>query len=732
MANEYDVYNLALIGDTDEPVNWVFHWGDSTETCTLPGDSVSYSHMYSGGPATYAITATAEVPTLWPGWIIDVTGPVVQVLNVPPTANFVSDGPVNEGGNPVTVRFENIGDPSASDTSQLRYSYDFDDDGVYEISDVSDTSQSHLFTQSGEYEVNGRVSHGVSFSEYSVLVTVNNLAPTASINSISGKMEEGTDVTATGSATDPGGADNTLSYMWAAYRDDVIRDVGDGNTFTFTATHSGDWQIELTVTDSDGATDTATTPIFIANVAPHDAAISGPDSGTVGRTVGFTGSATDPGQVEETLTYAWIVTSTATNQTVATEDGNYLAFTPDAAGNYGIQLTVTDEDGASCSASESIDIANLPPENLTITPAPGNTYEEGSQLQFTAAGWNPTGDAEGISYSWSLAKPGETAPAAPAASGSGAEFTFTVEEGCYTLTLVGSNGAGSSSSVSIPVQVANVAPQNVSIVPASGNVNESGNSVSYSASATDPGTDDKLSYAWYVTQAGQVDPVAFGTNSSFSFTPTGGAYVITLVVSDGEGGCTSASRVEQVAASGPTISSLGLTIAAPNGTTTNPSISGQLDGAGGYAIVEADVNADGAADVTTYTSDGKGEFTLDLSSVIATPGEVTVRVRRRAGLHRPGAGLRPLEFDHIYLSASIKRGRLAGGIYGASAAGHPGHSAGGRDHRPESVWHLCGRPAGPADVRRRPAGAGRRQSGDAGPMGLRPDGDAGRRVRRLP
>ena len=61
-------------------------------------------------------------------------------LNVPPTADLASDGPVREGETAI-ISFSNQYDPSGADVSVgFRYSYDFDSDGVFEIVDSAEST----------------------------------------------------------------------------------------------------------------------------------------------------------------------------------------------------------------------------------------------------------------------------------------------------------------------------------------------------------------------------------------------------------------------------------------------------------------------------------------------------------------------------------------------------------------------------------------------------------------
>lgn len=75
--------------------------------------------------------------------------PAVLVQNVDPTADITSDGPVGEG-EPLTVTFVNIYDPSSRDRLSLMYRYDWNDDGDYE--DINehpglDSSRTHIYVE---------------------------------------------------------------------------------------------------------------------------------------------------------------------------------------------------------------------------------------------------------------------------------------------------------------------------------------------------------------------------------------------------------------------------------------------------------------------------------------------------------------------------------------------------------------------------------------------------------
>ena len=166
---------------------------------------------------------------------------------------------------------------------------------------------------------------------------VPNLAPVA----VPGGPYSGTALTPVAfnglASFDPDGT--IVAYAW---------DFGDGGTDTVaTPNHSyavaGTYTVTLTVTDNDGATGTSTTTATI-QTAPPVADSGGPYSGTAGVAVPFDGSASsDP---DGTIAvYAWDFGDGSTG------NGTTPSHTYTAANTYTVTLTVTDNQGATGSAT---------------------------------------------------------------------------------------------------------------------------------------------------------------------------------------------------------------------------------------------------------------------------------------------------------------------------------------------------------------------------------------------
>ncbi len=128
---------------------------------------------------------------------------------------------------------------------------------------------SHTYADNGSYTVQVRVlDDWGALAEGSLVVTVTNVAPSPSIVSIGATRVEGTAIAVSGTATDPAGANDTLSYAWSVYKDGgpTAFASGTGANWSFTPTDDGSYEIRLTASDEDGGSATASQTISVANV----------------------------------------------------------------------------------------------------------------------------------------------------------------------------------------------------------------------------------------------------------------------------------------------------------------------------------------------------------------------------------------------------------------------------------------------------------------------------------
>lgn len=230
-------------------------------------------------------------------------------------------------------------------------------------------------------------------------ITVNNVAPTIVVDSVTSSIVENSLATIVATVTDPG----TLEVF------DITIDWQDPN--------------------SAGAT-------LIAGLLSSGPIVAG--------TIGNTGYSWNPATREITLTHTY--------SDDGLTPGNGIAFDLSV-----VTLGVADDDGgagAILAGSADIIVNNAAPSALAVTPAGGNVYSEGNVLSFTASATDNPADV--IAYSWSITGPGIFG----SITGTGTAISFTaVDNGNYTiaLTVADDDGASTLLTYNVPV-VANTAP----------------------------------------------------------------------------------------------------------------------------------------------------------------------------------------------------------------------------------------------------------------------------------
>src|SRR5262245_54796958 len=150
----------------------------------------------------------------------------LTVNNVAPNPTFGNDGPVGEGSTAV-VSFGGQLDPSAADAASMRFAYDLDNDGTFDIGDGtyagSVTSSSAVVPASlladgpGTRTVRGRImdKDGAS-ADFTTTITINNVAPSVTANQTTVTVDEGQVAVNAGTFSDPGVDTVSLSASFGA------------------------------------------------------------------------------------------------------------------------------------------------------------------------------------------------------------------------------------------------------------------------------------------------------------------------------------------------------------------------------------------------------------------------------------------------------------------------------------------------------------------------------------
>jgi hypothetical protein len=275
----------------------------------------------------------------------------VAVSNANPTARLSNAGPVNEGGT-TAVSFAAATDPSPADALALRYSFDFNNDGTFEV--VNSTSPTEIvpasYLANGPFArvVRGRVSDDDGgFTDYLTDVLVLNVAPTAAAARVPGPTVEGTPLHFTGTYSDPGAEPVSLSWVVVAGNGQVVPG-GTGPTFSFTPTDDGTYTLLFKATDADGAVGVSVLLVTVQNAAPA-AGVAGPSVLPVGEPGTFTLTAADPSPVDQAAGFTFHIDwngDGVSDETVSGPSGVTVDHTFASLGFHTVRVRAADKDGA--------------------------------------------------------------------------------------------------------------------------------------------------------------------------------------------------------------------------------------------------------------------------------------------------------------------------------------------------------------------------------------------------
>jgi PKD repeat protein len=293
------------------------------------------------------------------------------------------------------------------------------------------------------------------------------------------------------------------SYEW---------DFGDGSTSEAEQPEhvydaSGTYEVQLTVTDALGRTDSKTQTLHVVNSRPIVSLQFDPEPASEGELTELDAVATD--RDGEILTYDWSIP----NRTKAS--GTSVNHTFTETGTYDVSVTVTDDEGAQASANEQLIVRNAPPgANFTVDPSDPRAREP-VYLQSTASDY---GDGEVVNHTWNVGSVGVR-------EGEVVKVEFT-RDGTREVQLEVRDDDGGTDRITKQIDVRNAPPDaTIKISPRPLNP---GSLLKFAADVTD---DDPIEEAIWTFSDG-VEKEGLNVGRTFQ---TGGAYDVTLRLQDGDG-----------------------------------------------------------------------------------------------------------------------------------------------------------------------------------------------------
>jgi hypothetical protein len=586
----------------------------------------TYSYDFNND-GTFDITGTAASSATVPGSITTITGSHVirariidkdggftdylttLVVTPKPVAVLGNSGPVAEGATGATVTFSSV-----LGSAPFTYSYDLNNDGIFEISGTTATLEtipaSMLTDGPRTLPINARVTDiNGAFSDFTTTLTVTNLAPAAAITGAPQTIvDEGSSVTLSAGAIDvPADTAAGFSFNWTVTRNSVTVATATGSTFVLSVRDSGSYSVSLTATDKDAGVSVPAVATFTSANLPPTATFSGASPVIQGNTgqVSFTG-ASDPSPADTAagFTYSYdfnndgtfeIINSTAASATVP---ANFLS-TP------GINLItgrIKDKDGGFTDYTASIDVRTTP-KAVFSNDTPVTEGAASATISFTsiidgAAPYTFSYDFDNnntfeIAGSAATSEPVPVqllsdGPAHPIIHGRITDSTGLFTD--YTTTLTVNNAA--------PVVSMTGAPQTMI---------DEGSSVNFSASASDVPADIAagFSFQWTAKRNGTSVKTAAGASFTLNVADDG-SYSVSVTATDKDHATSApltALFTARNVAPTATLSSGGAVIENNPGSVSfsSPHDVSSADTAAGFTY-SYDFNNDGVFDITGSTA----------------------------------------------------------------------------------------------------------------------------------
>ncbi len=535
-------------------INFFNPGGDLVATVDWDGDGIADD---VADPAIFPVTKTRTFPQdgsfdveMCVSGSVVVDGEVVnvdvcdsaplEVDNVLPDVNAGVDRTLLPGGTLTQIRmfFRDPGE-DADWTATVNWG-DGSDPEIDDTSVVPDQDTKllemvtgHVYPDLGTYVVTICVQDDDAEGCDDFEVEVSLMPPPNAVPGGPYEADEGQSIVLDGSGSDdPDG--EIVSWAWTTPDAGVtlgdVDPVAPAKT-TFVAEDDGEYTVSLEVCDDDGQCDSESVLIPVANVAPTVDPIADltalPDV-EVNASVSFS----DPGVADGdwTVTVDWVGDGAVDETTNTGQSPLAIAHTYPAAGEYPVEVCVTDKDGDDSCVSFRVDVTDTPPP----TADPGGPYEpdEGETVPLDGSGsYDPDGSI--VSWSWTTTDPNVTLTDEDTPT----PLFLAADDGTYEVTLQVCDNDGQCSSADVDIPVVNVAP---SVEPPTDRTTGVGEEVTVSVSFTDPGVLDThtatVDWDGDGTVDQTIDPATSPFDIAHTFTVAGTYAVEVCVTDDGDDG----------------------------------------------------------------------------------------------------------------------------------------------------------------------------------------------------
>ena len=400
-------------------------------------------------------------------------------------------------------------DGSESTGRSITYHWDFGDN-----TSSSSPTPPHTYIAPGAYQVNLTVTDDYqNTSTASIIVIVENVIPIARADSDLNSIFE--DETIRFDASDSWDSQSdSISFLW----DFGDRTQSDKIMPTHSYEKQGIYDVSLTAIDLFGGESSTHLFITVANNAPWDVSAGENRSVYTREIVEFQGSAMDTLSDSDSLKYTWDFGDGMTSE------GQEVTHLYDQPGEYIVNLTVSDNNGASDYALVKVRV--IDPEIITYISSTSLFQDE--EVFFEASHELDDGSfiytwyfGDGLSQAWN-----ET-------------YQTYDRSGIFSPYIIIDTGNENITIFQEEIVVKNVIPTPVIVVDEL--LVSEGDSIHFDGSTSSDSASDKphLTYLWDFGDG----TTGIGTNMNHAFSDSG-SYTVSLTVSDGKGTNTTQVEIE--------------------------------------------------------------------------------------------------------------------------------------------------------------------------------------------
>jgi len=497
----------------------------------------------------------------------------------------------------------------------------------------------HSFISGGDKTVKLRVTDNDGQTETAYTTVTVNHPPTAGLAFSPANPTVGQEVHFHSDASSD--TDGTIeSFEWDLDGDGTFETTGATPTTTYTS--PGPKEVFLRVTDDDGSSSTGSITVPV-NEPPTASFDYTPKPPVPGESAEFTAEASSDsdGTIQS---YEWDFDGDGTTDATGKTVNRSFA----TKGAYDVRLTVTDDDSASTTTSETVPVTEPPTASIEHSPSPVIT---GETAEFNASAGDSDGTVE--SYEWDFDSDGNTD-----ATGESVERSFGTT-GEHEVSLTVTDDTGASTTVSKTVTVTDRPNVGIDYAPSPA-VIQPEDSLDTSATFTpSSGTSDPdgsiESYKW------RVDGEVAASFSSLGYRfETPGEHEVSLTVTDNDG----ATATATVTVTATYLPEGSIVHSSPLFTGQEAEFTADASDRDGTIVgYEWDFDGDDIADATgetvkkTFNKDGENEVSLTLTDDDGASTTITKTVTVSSIEYTPSE---PNVGEFVKLTPSLNEDELNG------------------------------------------------------------------------